>query len=351
MLMRLWECSLAGCVGRGDEQNSFFDRCVRREVTSAVPGKSKRTTRPASLLRWDVPAALFTGGRCTFPSAAEALLHDARRSHDNHTLVRDGFFGHNVTQTGIGWILGELPSHRRGAAFAHDAGEFDPSRIKHPAGRPCATFPDHAATYAAARLNASRLQRDRHRAKASGWNELQAAAAGYQTFISSRWNCLHGDWEGALADQRSFASLVSARNATTSPAAAECSTYGSLYNQVHASWNVSHVRALFYVNDTLTPALFLHRHQHGSARLHVHGQVVRSMQRGALEAASRALSLARFAQRVLASVHHIAVPVVQYVHNEECFWPAKLMARRKAHDKTTPAFRASARGIFKAMPG
>ena len=312
-------------------------------MSSAAAGRSSRTTRPASLLRWDVPAALFAGGRCTSP-VAEELSYHSRHLHNNQTtLVRDGFFGHNVSQTGVGWILGELPTYRHGASFGHDAWEFAPSRINPPAGRQCTAYSDHGATYAEARLNATRPV-DRN---VSSWNELQAAATRYKAFVSSRWNCVHGDWEGALADQRSYASLVAAEYAASSsqfstPSTAECSLYGSLYNQVHASWNRSHIRAIFYVNDTHTPAIYAKRHRSTKG--------LQSMKSSALAAALRALALARLAQHIIESVDRITLPIVQYVHTEECYLAAPLMARQQARDVHPAKFAASARGIFRAMP-
>ncbi len=144
--MRLWECGLMGCVGRGgSEPNSFFERCVRQEMTSletikkvrlesqdvalpllqlcayvlsllssqkpscvrlATRQGTTRPTRPASLLRWDVPAALFVGGRCTSPAESERHLYPRRRTNDSRVWLAsdpfdwrtEGFSGHNVTQ-------------------------------------------------------------------------------------------------------------------------------------------------------------------------------------------------------------------------------------------------------------
>jgi hypothetical protein len=263
-------------------------------------------------------------------------------SRDKHTLVREGFFGHNVSQAGIGWILGELPASRRGNAFGHDCWEFDPGRIQPPAGRPCASFPDHAASYAASRFNALRRELS-NRQKVAAGQELQLMAAGYKAFVSSRYNCVHDDWESALADQKSYASFVSAQHVSSSPSAADCSIYGSMYNQVQVSWNSSQIKALFYVNDTLTPQQFISRHRS------VRAEVRASLERSSMEASNRALALARLAQHIIASTHHMTVPIVQYVHTEECSRPAQFVVRQQAHDKHPGIYRASARAIFKAV--
>ena len=127
VVMRLWECSLAGCVGRGDDPtgNSFIERCVRHEMETG--GRQKHAPgRPASFLRWDVPAAIFAGGRCTSPAGFEKSAYPPPNVswpivQDANGWQREGFYGHNVTQSGVGWVLTHAPHERREAAFAHDA--------------------------------------------------------------------------------------------------------------------------------------------------------------------------------------------------------------------------------------
>ena len=149
VVMRIWECSLAGCVGRGDDEpNPFFERCVRAEVNPGTVGRASngpltgsRATRPASVLRWDVPAALFKGGRCTDPALVEKARYPAvfptekeieqRRRWTTHpeeaeldALLqktentdrfgwrRQGFSGHNVTHAAVGWVLADVRRER-----------------------------------------------------------------------------------------------------------------------------------------------------------------------------------------------------------------------------------------------
>ena len=104
VVIRLWECSLAGCIGEGADPhgNSFIERCVQQELETG-PVRSN-FGRPASFLRWDVPAALFAGGRCTNPaghewdayteSVANGVLMDA------NGWQREGFTGHKKVLIG-----------------------------------------------------------------------------------------------------------------------------------------------------------------------------------------------------------------------------------------------------------
>ena len=102
VIMRVWECSLAGCAAHYKEATTraFIKRCARRELETL-----RTLKRPASMLRWDVPAALYAGGRCVNPAASEDPLYprvvledDARGLQDSHGWRRHGFSGHNVTQ-------------------------------------------------------------------------------------------------------------------------------------------------------------------------------------------------------------------------------------------------------------
>ena len=283
VLMRMWECSLAGCVGRADDaHNPFFDRCVRTETA--------RSKLPASMLRWDVPAALFIGGRCTEPTAAESGLYpDSGVSAGNSLHVelpdaygwrRRGFSGHNVTQSAVGWIL--HPHAPRDIAFGHDAWEIDPRRAIYQRPPPsCAKVSRStwakekpAMHYALARFEATKRapllreppQPQQRGAAGDGGggragsapHRLQLAAAAYRDgWINTSAHCYHWDWEAALADQRAFARLVAKRanesRRSEQHVEPECSVWGSLYNQMHVSYNASLLRAIFYVNDSETP--------------------------------------------------------------------------------------------------
>ena len=151
--MRLWECSLAGCiadVNNSAAASSFAERCVRQEVSSGNPKQGSKATRPASLLRRDLPAALFNGGRCTSPTVSERPLYPPLPASlesdplgretlqpDVHGFRREGFSGHRVTQSGVGWILSPtLPRAYRDVAFGHDAWEMNSRRMS-PCARDC----------------------------------------------------------------------------------------------------------------------------------------------------------------------------------------------------------------------
>ena len=86
----------------------------------------KRKDRPASMLRWDLPMAIFNGGRCVSPAPYERAQHMpevAAITADG--FITSGFVGHNVTASGIGWVLGDIPKRKRGGAFGHDAWTFN----------------------------------------------------------------------------------------------------------------------------------------------------------------------------------------------------------------------------------
>ena len=78
----------------------------------------------------------------------------------------------------------------------------------------------------------------------------------------------------------------------------------------------------------------------------------------ALEAATRALGLARRAQRLLQAEYGLQLPLVQYVHTDECHVADGLMARLDAAHSDgrgqltshSPEARAAAEAIFKPPP-
>ena len=126
VVLRLWECSLVGCLSGGNSRaavDPFLQNCVRHETHYGGV-----QSPPASLLRWDVPAAIFAGGRCVQPAGTEWELYpqpaanaDPLQRMDRDGWQPTGFVGHNATSMGVGWVLGDLPRVKREAAFAHDA--------------------------------------------------------------------------------------------------------------------------------------------------------------------------------------------------------------------------------------
>lgn len=375
VIMRVWECSLAGCAAHYKEATTraFIKRCARRELETL-----RTLKRPASMLRWDVPAALYAGGRCVNPAASEDPLYprvvledDARGLQDSHGWRRHGFSGHNVTQAAIGLIFGDLPSEDRGAAFGHDAWAADPKDGVRPAGsdlspgRACRVGSRTAESYAHARLSIHtegfRAGFDAvHSSHLAGLHSLQRQAAAYKWgFVNTSYNCLHSDWEKALGEQQAYAWLLSRRGQqrpdglesgggggggaegigeggrADSPELPECGPWGSLYNQVHVSWRRELAEALFYVNDTVTPR----RYQSGASRDEPRGganggggsesgaRVMSGLHRQALRAAAGAYALARLARSSLAEEFNLSLPIVQVKFSEECWRGDRMTAR------------------------
>ena len=112
-----------------------------------------------------------------------------------------------------------------------------------------------------------------------------------------RTNCYRRDGgQQAFLEQRAFVELL-ASNQPPSP-----KFRGGLYNQVHASWRHWHIRAIFYVNDTLTAKSKVSSPREAEHRL---GR--------ALKVAAQAYRFARMAQKVF---NH-APPVLQFEFNAE----------------------------------
>jgi hypothetical protein len=329
--LRLLECSMACTNTLGVDVKKVRGGALRTRISEkeCIEVELARRNRPASVLRWDLPLAIFNGGRCVSRAAFERHGHlPESTTVDTDGFVTKGFVGHNVTASGIGWVLGELPRRKRGGAFGHDAWTFNfrqagaafrqvgaGSAASAPL-KTCAEMSDpealrrNSAAYAAARLAS------RQRSSAHVPGSLQQVAAGYKWgFVNTSWNCYHkpGDWEGAFAQQKAFAELVAERQGTLD---GECSIWGSLYNQVHVSWNASDLRAIFYVNDTLT-----------AGHAAVSPREVALLAQSAMAAARRAYDDALIAQRALYSKMGMLIPVVQFTPSAECF-DARPLARR-----------------------
>lgn len=231
VVVRLFECSLVGCLAPS-APDVLFERCVRNEMDIGL-----ETARPASMLRWDLPAALFIGGRCTsptsveshlFPKTRDALARNSLRwklAPDSSGWRTSGFSGHNVTQAGVGWLLSDVPVSRRGVAFPHDAWQYKPGVGLHRSGS-CDQPRAHRSpeAYAQARLAAS----NNYVRNESTAHSKQQMAAAFQRFVRSRWNCYYSEWELAFADQRAYAALVSSQETRNVSHVPECGVYGSL---------------------------------------------------------------------------------------------------------------------------
>ncbi len=309
VVIRLWECTLGLCLGHAVKPNNvdpaanprkFLEECSAREHA--------RASRPASVLRWDLPAALFVNGRCTDPATIgvdRRVDSPVQRIVNHDGYVTTGFTGHNVTGAGVGMIFGPLKRRRRIAAFGHDAWTFThkKSGTNRKAAMPACPSRRPSSAYADARWAA------RSAPTAFERGSPQHVAAAYKWgFANTSWNCYHKDWERAFDDQRAFALRLAAAGEATlgGGGRAECSIWGSLYNQVHITWNGSDVRALFYVNDTHTATT-------AGAR------AVRRLLADARAASERAYASALFAQRTLAPILGRTLPIVQYRPDSDCY--------------------------------
>ena len=272
-----------------------------------------RRNRPASLLRWDLPTAIFNAGRCTIPAHNEKTrfpIVASKMTDDGYYPW--GFTGHEVVQTGVGWIFHPVAKRKRGGGFGHDAWTFNYklSGTKNNARmadrlplEPCRVARGKATHTSSAYATARLAARSASRGYDPG-SPQQIAAAFKWEFANSTMNCYWppADWERALEDQRTYAMLLARKKHIL---AEECSIWGSLYNQMHLSWNRSDLAAIFFVNDTLT------------AWKGPRPRVARA--RRAQAAAQRAFEDAVAAQRAVATLVGQVVPVVQYrVAEDEC---------------------------------
>ena len=354
--VRLFECSLA-CMSRmvGTKvhglKSSRRGGVVRYEISEneCIDKELARRLKPATLLRWDLPNAVFNAGRCVTPAFYERGRYpDAQKMTPDGYIVK-GFIGHNVSAMGVGWVFGDVAEHKRGGAFGHDAWTSNhlisrtthlskqAAKLEH-AGRssmhPCGEHSSSA--YAAARLAARDTPFDRfptgsaqHRAAAYKWG-----------FANTSWNCYHRatDWERAFDDQRAYALRIAERNETLP---GECSIWGSLYNQIHMSWNVSDLKAIFYINDTLTAAL---SGPDGAEK-------PLSILHHAVLASNRAYGNAIITQRTMYNRTGVVLPVVMMRSTNECFDGRPLKARLQAAKDSTDGGAARLHEVFEAPPG
>ena len=340
VVLRLWECSLAGCLGDAHELggNAFLQSCIRHELDYAIRGYGGGAqSPPASLLRWDVPAAIFAGGRCVEPVHSEWSLypkpqvHDPLLRMDRDGWQRLGFVGHNVTQMGVGWVLGELAT-QRGGAFPHDAwtgssqksGTWEGANIEPCSRTPNATRGQPTAEYTGVGYAQARFSAMHGRSQSQGsMSPMQQLAAAYKWGVanSSDLNCYHWQWEEALAEQRAYALLFQSMPESQSwkQLRPECSIWDSLYNQVHASYNLSHIRGIFYVNDTITPRRLSEANHTKATRQ----RVIQASRK----AADSALAVAQAAQRYIETEHGVTLPIIQYWFTADCFDPERLATR------------------------
>ena len=118
--------------------------------------------------------------------------------------------------------------------------------------RPCA--PRSPQEYAQTRLDFFHGA-EAHRNRRAAWKKYVLGGP------PARQPCYHHDWEAALGEQRAYAEALAAAQPSTDYSVGAEAEHGSgfsfLYNQMQLSWTPKDVRAVFYVNDSLTPALLL----------------------------------------------------------------------------------------------
>lgn len=327
VVIRVFECSI-NCTAKLDEKPTIIGGFPHMQENCAQLELARRL-RPASLLRWDLPAAIFNAGRCVVPSQSEL----AEFVNDPTKITRDGYYpwgyaGHNVTSAGVGWVFGDIPLKKRAGAFGHDAWTFNfrlsgiqfrAKREKREKLKECkmrthlaeSAVRHTSAEYAEARMTA------RRKTHGYPYGSLKHAAAAYKwDFVNTSMNCWWPGtmWDRAMEDQKAFAMLLAGNQETV---VGDCSIWGSLYNQVHLSWNASDIAAIFYVNDTVTA-------QRSARQRHV-------LARQAIAASESAYREALFVQKSVADAKGIVFPVVQYrVDEGECF-DGRPAARRVRH--------------------
>ena len=154
VVLRVWECSATLSGLRTPEQ---FTRCVLDELRSTQ-------LRAASLLRWDVPFALYGGGRMRQASPSVVAAHprsagelcgcSGRRASTmlGWVLRRAGRADIRTSHTGWARVRAARATNRQGSAFAHDAALWTEAGAT--MGPPCISGRNSTAEeYARARLD------------------------------------------------------------------------------------------------------------------------------------------------------------------------------------------------------
>jgi len=266
-------------------------RCLLNEMgwTSEQP--------PGSLLRWDLPDALFRGGRWTMAARREYFAFGQQKSFD-----ACGCGGHQISSTAIGLLLHPSVIERVSGAFAQDAAAMNLNL------RPkCAADSSSASSLEAQALTYAALRR--HLIETSK----------FPMRASTRLRCKHASAASAAAHARAYArqegrqvrGKVGLENPSHS--AHRCHGIGSFYNQMHTSFGPSDIAAVFYINDTLTPTLL----PKGTAQ--EINQLVEAAKCAAARAHGLALRAAQMIPQLCADVRRPSPQVVQYRFTDECF--------------------------------
>ena len=278
VVLRVWECSgtLAGLRTR-----QLLQRCVEHELDSEL-------FQPASLLRWDVPAAIYACGRMRMPF----------RSDHNRRFEACGCGGSRVVASMLGWVFFDVPPIRRGLALAHDAMQPE-LRSCNQSERSLMSNASHAYAHA-------RLWMDRTRTQ---WHHSN---------LEPTLSCAHKQWDDMLRNQRAYARAQSLAQQEL-PRTGGIGPAASLYNQVQLKWRREDIRGVFYTNDTFT----------ARSSGNLNGSKVARALDDALRAAERAFRAAQIVvtHPALEAYH---LPIVQYRVTADCV-STRPSARRRAY--------------------
>ena len=272
------------------EQTSLFE-CLLLKISGKLA--------PASVLRWDLPAAVYSGGRWWVGNGTN--YSDGRWWVENSTYPYSLAVGFALriperrASNGT-WDSGNGPS--RGVAFGHDAiagdlvgvkSKGDCAELRSAAGHRAAMTTNRSSVHSWARYTLHHVQQQWRAVEkwANEANETRGRVGSAMHFspedyartrheIGFRWkhhpmgrykwwhwrslfasakkpsSCYHREWEDAFADQKAWVSYLSKRGGLdrgdpTPPAMGDTCM---LYNQVHVKYELGDLLAIVYVNDT-----------------------------------------------------------------------------------------------------
>ena len=256
-------------------------RFARHDLSTCVRESLHRSHTAASLLRRDLPNAIYTGGRLG------GNIGGSRRTpaSENNEMWIEPHVGERVNtdvgyDSAIGWLFNVPPAERRGGAFPHDAWveELAPisggamprggSRVQCEGHRPPSEYAN------------ARFEYFHQRGRPSPWKPFVYGGGRGPSVSRAAWlNCYHQDWKHALHEQQQYVERLARHQAdirrhNSSPPHGRMvgteAEFGSgfcfSYNQVHLSWGPADIVGIFYVNDTLTPSMATDLANRASAR-------------------------------------------------------------------------------------
>ena len=195
VVARVWECP-------------EYSTDTTTGLLQCAESESEGHHAAASLLRWDVPITTW-GSTEMIPTEAE--LTPQRIGRFESVWPRGN--ASRPHQMKIGSLFFDVPSHRRGYAYAHDAWRVVKADSEE---RMC--DPARTSTYIS--------------------QKLQSQERG--GVPPRMWHCAHRDWDAMLRDYGAWSLFVAAQDRPTAEIQG--------HNQIHLSWNATQVSALFYLN-------------------------------------------------------------------------------------------------------